>query len=162
MAFTPGFSTTPAPSAPSAISLTIRGQVQNDTIATLEPSIGMYADEFYWSRAYGINSDMLDISSVQVLKGPQGTLFGRNTPGGALVITSNDPDFRGLSGRASFTYGRYNERIAEGVINVPIGEKLSIRGAIKINQRDGWAHGFRLVNSVTGLSITPAIPPMSS
>ena len=89
--FTPGFNVTPAASNSTALTLAIRGQVQTDVLATLEPSVGTYVDELYWGRAYGLNANLLDVQSVQVLKGPQGTLFGRNTTGGALVINWADP-----------------------------------------------------------------------
>ncbi|WP_296675587.1 TonB-dependent receptor [Novosphingobium sp.] len=154
--FTPGFTIVPAPGNNTAITLAIRGQVQNDILATLEPSVGTYVDDVYWGRAYGLNAGLLDISNVQVLKGPQGTLFGRNTTGGALVITSNDPNTRELSGRIAMTYGRYNELSGEGAVNVPIGNNIALRGAIKIGSRDGWAYGTRLVDPAGNINNTAA------
>jgi len=136
---TPGFVITPASSTPTAVSLQIRGQVQYDVLATLDPSVGTYIDGVYWARAYGLNSDLLDVQSVQVLRGPQGTLFGRNTTGGALLVQTNDPSFRGLSGRVSATYGRFNERTGNVVLNLPlIDDKLAVRGAFNITKRDGF------------------------
>ena len=88
--FTPGFNIRGSGNNPTAFALSMRGQVQNDNIATLEPSVGVYLDEMYIARAYGLNTDLLDISNVQVLKGPQGTLFGRNTSAGAVLIQTND------------------------------------------------------------------------
>lgn len=134
---TPGFNIVPGPSN-TALQLQMRGQVQADVLATLDPSVGTYVDGVYWARAYGLNADLLDLQSIQVLRGPQGTLFGRNTTGGALLIQTNDPDFRGVSGLASATYGRFNERSATGVLNMPlIDDKLAARGAFTITKRDG-------------------------
>src|SRR3546814_7733314 len=71
----------------------LRGQIQNDNIATLEPSVGTYLDEMYIARAYGLNTELVDVESVQVLKGPQGTLFGRNTSAGAVLIQTAHPRY---------------------------------------------------------------------
>ncbi|WP_158085713.1 TonB-dependent receptor [Henriciella aquimarina] len=139
-AFTPGFSTTPGTANPSAFSLSIRGQVQNDVLATLEPSIGTYVDGLYWARAYGLNQDLLDIENVQVLKGPQGTLFGRNTTGGAVLLNTNDPELSGgLSGLVKGRIGNLDERTGTVVVNMPIVEdKFAIRGALQVSKRDGY------------------------
>ncbi|MDO7842078.1 TonB-dependent receptor [Sphingomonas immobilis] len=136
---TPGLTLAPASSTGTASSLTIRGQVQTDVLATLDPSVGTYVDGFYWARAYGINADLLDVSNAQVLRGPQGTLFGRNTTGGALLLETNNPNYNGISGSISGTYGRFNERGGTAILNVPlIDDKIAIRGAFTINQRDGF------------------------
>jgi iron complex outermembrane receptor protein len=127
-------------SNPSAPSITLRGQVQTDTLATLDPSVGTYVDNFYWARAYGVNADLLDVRSVQVLKGPQGTLFGRNTTGGAILIETNDPNFNGVSGMISGTYGRFDERTGTAVLNLPVIEDvLALRGAFTYTKRDGYS-----------------------
>ena len=137
--FTPGLSLRPGSSSPVALTLTLRGQVQTDILATLDPSVGTYVDGVYWARAYGLNGDFLDVLNVQVLKGPQGTLFGRNTTGGALLINSNNPDLGKASGRATLTYGRFNEFQATGVLNFPIvADKLGLRVAVQRSSRDGY------------------------
>ena len=136
--FTPGFVTREAPSNSSAFSLALRGQAQNDVLATLDPSVGTYVDGVYWSRSYGLNADLLDVQSVQVLKGPQGTLFGRNTTAGAFLVQSNDPDTSEISGLVQATYGRFNERIGTAVLNLPLGEHVAVRGAVQLNKRDGF------------------------
>ncbi|WP_242124021.1 TonB-dependent receptor [Sphingobium sp. Sx8-8] len=143
---TPGIRFQNSASNPSASAITIRGQVQTDVLATLDPSVGVYVDGFYWARAYGLNANLLDVQSAQVLRGPQGTLFGRNTTGGALLIQSNDPDYKGVSGNVSATYGRFNERAGTAVLNLPlIDDKLAVRGGFTINKRDGFAR-----NTLTG------------
>lgn len=138
---TPGLYAKEGNSARSAINLSLRGQVQADVVATLDPSVGTYVDGYYWARAYGLNSDLLDIQNVQTLKGPQGTLFGRNTTGGALLIQTNDPSFKSLNGLVSGTYGRFDERAATGIVNVPlIDDKLAVRAAVSFRKRDGYIH----------------------
>jgi len=135
----PGLTIKPGSSNASAINLQIRGQYQNDVLATLDPSVGTYVDGFYWARAYGLNADFLDVQSAQVLRGPQGTLFGRNTTGGALLIQTNDPRTDGYSGSVSVNYGRFNERGGTGVLNAPIVEdRVALRVAASFLKRDGY------------------------
>ncbi|AYJ85179.1 TonB-dependent receptor (plasmid) [Sphingomonas paeninsulae] len=135
----PGITFSPASSTATASAITIRGQVQTDILATLDPSVGTYVDGFYWARAYGLNADLLDVQSAQILRGPQGTLFGRNTTGGALLLQTNDPTYNGVGGQVSATYGRFNERVGTAILNVPlIEDKVAIRGAFTANKRDGF------------------------
>jgi len=152
-AFTPGLYMRSGASTPSAIAVSLRGQYQNDNLATLDPSVGTYVDGVYWARAYGLNSSFLDISSVQVLKGPQGTLFGRNTTGGAMLINTNDPKLGQFSGKASVSYGKYNEFEPTLVVNVPVGESVAIRLAGKRLSRDGYT-----TNSVPPTAASVILP----
>lgn len=135
---TPGFNIRAGSNNASTFALAMRGQVQNDVIASLEPSVGVYIDEMYIARAYGLNVEMLDVGNVQVLKGPQGTLFGRNTSAGAMLISTNDAKFGETSGLVKATYGRFNEWNATGVINMGLGENFAVRGAISYSERDGF------------------------
>jgi len=148
---TPGLNFSPAATTPTAPLITIRGQVQQDTLATLDPSVGIYVDGVYWARAYGLNASLLDVADVQTLKGPQGTLFGRNTTGGAILLNTNDPNFRdGLSGTVTGTYGNLNYMAGTAVLNAPlIDDKLAIRLAFSGNRRDGYV---REINSGTKLN----------
>lgn len=137
---TPGLQIAPALTSTAAMSVMMRGQVQADTLATIDPSVGIYVDGVYWARAYGLTASMVDIANFQALKGPQGTLFGRNTTGGAVLINTNDPSFSdGLSGSLSGTYGRFNQQSLTGVLNVPIIEdKVAARFVYSGNRRDGY------------------------
>jgi iron complex outermembrane receptor protein len=141
--FTSGLTTREASNNPTAFIIALRGQVQTDTLATLEPSVGVYLDGMYIARAYGLNTELLDIASVQVLKGPQGTLFGRNTTGGAILLQTSDPVIGEFSGLVSGTYGRYNEVFGTGIINVPLGDRAAVRGALQYSQRDSWMRDIK-------------------
>ncbi len=137
---TPGLIVQPTTSSGSSSNFTIRGEVQPEPLATEDPSVGIYVDGYYWARTYGINANLLDIQDVQTLRGPQGTLFGRNTTGGAILINTNDPNFRGLSALASGTYGRFNTWSGTGIVNAPIvDDVLAIRVAYQRNNRDGFS-----------------------
>jgi iron complex outermembrane recepter protein len=157
-ALAPGFTIRQNGSNTTAVFLSIRGQATNEVLATVEPAVGTYVDELYWSRAYGLNASLLDVSNVQVLKGPQGTLFGRNTTGGALLVTSNDPKLGEFSGSAEATYGRYNEATANVVLNLPVTNQVAVRGAFHITRRDGWAYGVRQYSVATGLPNNGFLP----
>lgn len=136
---TPGLTIKVSASSSNAVNISQRGQYQGDVLASLDPSVATYVDGYYWARAYGLTADLLDIRSAQILRGPQGTLFGRNTTGGALLIETNDPDFAGVSGSLSATYGRFDERVGTAVVNLPIvDDKIALRAAFNINKRDGF------------------------
>ncbi|WP_374282995.1 TonB-dependent receptor [Novosphingobium sp.] len=135
--FTPGFSIRDAGNSPTAFSLAIRGQIQNDNIATLEPSVGVYLDEMYVARAYGLNANLLDIESAQVLKGPQGTLFGRNTSAGAVLFQTADPKFGKTTGSFSASYGNLEDRSLTAIFNIG-GDRVAARGAVFFNKRNSF------------------------
>lgn len=137
--FTPGLFMREGSSTSAAATIALRGQVQTDVLITLDPSVGTYVDDVYWARAYGLNADLLDVANVQVLKGPQGTLFGRNTTGGAILFSTNKPDLSEFHAKVALTYGSYAQRTGEVMLNVPVvTDKLGVRFAGKINRRNGW------------------------
>ncbi|WP_447762529.1 TonB-dependent receptor [Sphingopyxis panaciterrae] len=136
--FTPGFNIRGAGNNPTALTLSMRGQIQNDNLATLEPSVGTYLDELYIARAYGLNTELVDVESIQVLKGPQGTLFGRNTSAGAVLIQTANPRYGEISGKVSGTYGRFDERTGQAMLNLGLSDEFAIRGAFYYQKRDGF------------------------
>ena len=136
---TPGLQINYSTNTPAGAIFTIRGQTVQDPISNQDPSVGVYVDGLYWARAYGANAELLDVSGVQVLKGPQGTLFGRNTTGGAILLTTNDPNTDEVSGLISASYGRFDYRTVTGVVNLPLVEdKLAVRVAGQVIKRDGY------------------------
>lgn len=106
----------------------IRGQVQTDTAPTIDPSVGVYFDDVYIARSAGSLANFLDVARVEVLKGPQGTLFGKNTTGGAIRIISNRPNDR-FEGYAKIGYQSYDKATIEGVLNIPITNGVNFRAA---------------------------------
>jgi iron complex outermembrane recepter protein len=84
--------TSPFAGSSSVLSAFIRGIGQNDFAFNLEPGVGLYVDGVYYARTIGAVVDTLNLERIEVLKGPQGTLFGRNTIGGAISITTRAPD----------------------------------------------------------------------
>jgi len=136
---TPGLQVNYSTSTAAGAVYTLRGQVQQDPISNQDAAVGVYVDGLYWARAYGANADLLDAQSVQVLKGPQGTLFGRNTTGGAVLLSTNDPNFNGVSGTVMGSYGRFDYRSVTGVVNAPlVADKIALRVAGQLVKRDGY------------------------
>lgn len=128
---------------PVAPTIAIRGQVQVDTLATEDPSVGVYVDGIYWSRIVGANAALVDVQSAEILKGPQGTLFGRNTTGGAVNIRTGDPVLTSYSGSASVTAGSYGEVDSTLVVNAPIvDDKLGVRFAYSHTGEDGYGVAY--------------------
>jgi iron complex outermembrane recepter protein len=117
----------------------IRGVGQNDFAIFSDPGVGFYVDDVYYARSIGGVMDAVDIDSVQVLRGPQGTLFGKNTIGGAVLINTAQPDLNTTTGRVEATYGRFDRIDAKGAINIPI---VSDVAALRISgaslNRDGY------------------------
>ncbi|TAL04715.1 MAG: TonB-dependent receptor [Rhodospirillaceae bacterium] len=126
----------------------IRGQVQSDTSPAIDPSVGVYFDDVYIARSTGSLVNLVDVARVEVLKGPQGTLFGKNTTGGAIRLVSNRPthDFEGY---VDASYESYNRTILNGVVNLPIDQKVALRVAAQYEQKSDGA----VTNAVTGKNI---------
>ena len=119
--------------------ITIRGIGLNDWSATNNPSAGIYVDEVYVSSLALMNFDLFDIERLEALKGPQGTLYGRNSTAGALNILTARPKFDVVSGFAAGSIGNYKTATAEGWINLPVSETVALRFSGKlINQDEGF------------------------
>ena len=125
---------TPFSGSSSVLSAFVRGIGQNDFAFNLDPGVGVYLDGIYLARSVGANQDLLDVERVEILKGPQGDLFGRNTIGGAISIVTRRPATE-FGGKVEVTTGRFNRIDTKGVINLPISNGLysSISFATKSN-----------------------------
>ena len=117
----------------------IRGIGQRDFIPTIDPGVGIYIDEIYLGRSAGAVFDMLDIEQVEVLRGPQGTLFGRNTIGGAISFTTKKPDDT-LAGKVDVKIGSDGRQNLRGMINVPLSETFFLRASAGTLEQDGYVH----------------------
>jgi len=130
--------TSPFSGSSSVLSPYVRGIGQNDFAFNLEPGVGVYVDGVYLARTIGANVDLLDIDRIEVLKGPQGTLFGRNTIGGALNITTRRPADE-FSYRGELTVGDFSRTDFRFSVDVPSdnGNVLSSI-ALSMKNRDGY------------------------
>jgi iron complex outermembrane receptor protein len=121
----------------SAAQVFIRGIGQTDATPAVDPGVGVYIDDVYMGRAVGAAMEFRDIANVQIVRGPQGTLFGRNTIGGAVLLTTNEPGTdAGNSVRVGL--GEDNLREAFGAFDLPLGGDWSARLALGMKQRDGY------------------------
>jgi iron complex outermembrane receptor protein len=134
---TPGFSVPQNSSSPLNLALSMRGSVQTDGLVTVDPSVGVYVDGVYIARTYGIGIDLVDLQDVQVLKGPQGTLFGRNSTAGAMLLNSKNPELGQFDGQVSVTGSPDFEKIT-GIINIPLLDTMALRIALLDSNRDDY------------------------
>ena len=114
-----------------------RGVGQQDPLWGFEPGVGLYVDDVYVARPQGAVLDIFDVERVEVLRGPQGTLYGRNTIGGAIKYVTRrlGDEFEG-SARAA--YGSYDQIDLIGQVTVPVFDGFSIGGAVAKYWRDGY------------------------
>ncbi len=122
----------------SAVQISMRGIESGDpTQISQDPAVGIYIDGVYLGRVQGLGMDLLDIERMEVLRGPQGTLFGRNAVGGALNIVSRRPTGEfGLTQRVGV--GNFGQREARTNLNLPAIGDVSIKADALYNIRDGW------------------------
>ena len=122
----------------------IRGATQNDFNDVIEAPTAVYLDEGYIAIAQAQTFAILDINRAEILKGPQGTLYGRNATGGLVNYISNKPNFDAPEGYIDFTYGLFDSPAdadqfrVEAAYGAPLSETLAGRAAIMYNQHDGY------------------------
>ena len=131
-------SVAPSSGSNSAGQIFIRGVGQTDFTGVTDPGVGVYVDGVYMARSIGSVLDFVDIEKVEVLRGPQGTLFGRNTIGGAILIQSARPNMEEFEGEVQVTYGSYDQFFITGHVNVPITDTLATRFTANRRSRDGY------------------------
>lgn len=120
-------------------SIRLRGVGTTGNNIGLESAVGVFIDGVYQSRPGVALGELVDIAQVEVLRGPQGTLFGRNTTAGALVVRSKTPDLTGFSGYVQGSYGNFNLINVQGAINAPLGETAAVRLTGTYRERDGFS-----------------------
>ena len=121
----------------SQVVFSMRGVSQNDYGDQQEPPVAVYQDDSYASSITTASFPVFDLARVEALRGPQGTLFGRNATGGAVQFVSNQPTGT-LDGFIKATYGRYNQTIVEGAVSGPLGDTLSARVSGIYDRDDGY------------------------
>jgi iron complex outermembrane receptor protein len=117
--------------------ITVRGISSRDTTENGDPAVTVNVDGFYMNRAYGLNANLYDIERIEVLRGPQGTLNGRNSVGGALnIVTSKPVDH--FAAETSLEYGNYASLNLQGMVNVPLTDQVQVRAAFLSASHDGY------------------------
>jgi iron complex outermembrane recepter protein len=121
----------------NATNIFIRGIGQPDALQTFDPAVGVYVDDVYLSRIRGAQLDLLDVERIEVLRGPQGTLYGKNTIGGAIKYVTRKPGQQ-LRANGSIALGSYEQLELKGAVSGPIGDTLAAGVAFIRSKRDGF------------------------
>lgn len=127
-----------APSAGSYSLFYLRGVGTLGGTALTDAAVAFNFNGVYIGRASGTGGFFYDVDRVEVLKGPQGTLYGRNATGGAINVISKRPKLGILAGSATVEYGNYDAWRVEGAVNVPMGDKVAVRAAVNRAKHDGY------------------------
>ncbi len=129
------------PDDAQGVQITMRGRKQNDVTLAVDPAAGLYVDGLYVPRTLGLAGALLDVSQIEVLRGPQGTLYGRNTTGGAISITTNDPTDT-LGGSLDVTGGNFSAWNVVGIANLPLAPNLAARFVFERGEHGGYGHNL--------------------
>ena len=127
------------PNGEANYSIGIRGVANNDFTSNVESPVAIYVDETYISQMSGAGFLLFDIDRVEILRGPQGTLFGRNATGGLVHYLTVKPNAEEFSGYGSFSYGNFDRFKAQGAVNMPlVDDVLSARVSLAMHTGDGY------------------------
>ncbi|HET9354971.1 MAG TPA: TonB-dependent receptor [Sphingomicrobium sp.] len=121
----------------NATNIFIRGIGQPDALQTFDPAVGVYVDDVYLSRIRGNQLDLLDLERLEVLRGPQGTLYGKNTIGGAIKFVTRKPGDE-LRANGSVTFGSYDQFDFKGAVSGPLTDVIGAGIAVMRATRDGF------------------------
>ena len=137
-AITPGLTVAKNEGYKTVISIRGVGDETNQT-AIAAPSVALHMDGIFVASKFSLRTDFIDIERVEVLRGPQGTLFGQNSTGGTINVISKMPSSDGFEGKADLTLGNYGLVKSRGSFNFPISDKVSTRNSFVITERDGFS-----------------------
>ena len=129
----------------------LRGVSMSDFSLNQSSPVATYYDEVYKGNFAFLGVSMFDLERVEVLRGPQGTLYGKNTTGGAVNLISRDAKLGEVNGYVNASYGNYNRFDLSGAVNVPLGDKAALRVAGTYARADGW---FK--------NVVPGVPDLAS
>ena len=132
--------------------ISIRG-VGNETNqnAIAAPSVAFHMDGIFIASPFSLQTDFIDVERIEVLRGPQGTLFGQNSTGGAINVISKKPSTEGYSNSSDVTLGSYAQTKFRSSSNIPLSDKLATRFSFSTNKRDGFSE-----NTITGQELDDA------
>lgn len=150
--FAPNVTIAKQPSSNSNMTVTIRGLGMNETALTADPKVGLYLDGVYMSKTIGAVFDIAELERIEVLRGPQGTLFGRNTTGGAINVITRRPTGE-LGGKLLASTGKYGYRRYGAQLDLPAFGDLAASVALNHMETEGWAR-----NHYRGVAQPPQYP----
>jgi iron complex outermembrane receptor protein len=137
-AIVPGLLVEPVTTTSNSARIVLRGVGQENSGILYDPAVGVYVDDVYQPRLNGMFFDFFDVERVEVLRGPQGTLYGRNTSGGAIKLVSRTPSLDRAEGGGDISFGNYNALSLRGYASVPlVTDKLALSASFVKRERDG-------------------------
>jgi len=122
----------------SALEVTMRGQTAIPSAIVYDPAVGFYVDGVYVANGQGAMGTLLDVDSVEVVRGAQGTLFGRNNTGGSISLSTHRPELDQYSAELSASTGNQSQFGGRGILNLPLSDTFAVRFAYQNNQHQGW------------------------
>jgi iron complex outermembrane receptor protein len=122
----------------AATQIYIRGVGDFGSTPITNPAVAFNLDGVYVARTQAVEGNLYDISRVEVLKGPQGTLYGRNASGGAINVITNAPSLTGFGGYGEIEAGKYGEALVDGALNLPLSSQFALRASFQTVSRDGY------------------------
>ncbi len=134
----------------NAASFAMRGVGQNNIIVYFEPPVVVLVDDFVVPSVQTQLLDTFDVSQVEVLRGPQGTLFGKNSTGGAVTVRTKRPELSTIGAEGRFSYGSFGSAGVKGAVNVPIGDVAALRVVGGYEKSDGYYKNGACYGPVTG------------
>ena len=137
--------------------ITIRGvgnEANQNAIAN--PSVSYHLDGIYVASPFGLQTDFLDLERIEVLRGPQGTLFGQNSTGGAINVITQAPSLEDSFGKADLTLGDYGLVKARAAYNLPLTDTFAVRASVISNTRDGFTDNLTLGQDLDDANSTSA------
>mgnify|MGYP000945228222 CR=1 FL=1 len=143
----PSLQITPHPNSGATARVFIRGVGNNDDQVTQDPSVAVYLDGIYMARSQGLAMEVAELERVEVLRGPQGSLYGRNATGGAINFITKAPTFGAWGADQRLTYGNLGQLRTRTRVNIPIGNRFAAELAYLHTTKDGF-----VANAGTGVS----------
>ncbi|WP_394729374.1 TonB-dependent receptor [Altererythrobacter sp. GH1-8] len=136
----------------TAVTFFLRGVGNTESIVTVDPAVGVYVDDIYIARQGVNNFGFYDVERIEVLRGPQGTLYGRNSSAGAVKVVTKDPSFD-FEANGTLGYGNYNHFLARGSFSGPIiDDKLAFRINLMTENHDGYSYNETLDKNVNDMN----------
>ncbi|WP_445366106.1 TonB-dependent receptor [Microbulbifer sp. ANSA001] len=126
--------------------ISMRGVRSTNTTEFGDPAVGLHFDGIYSSRPQSAMAMMFDSERVEAMRGPQGTLYGRNSTVGAINVISKRPVINEFEGSVGVEFGRWNQELVKGVINIPVSDAFALRASFMDETRDSYLTGFYDVN----------------
>ena len=122
----------------SGVQVVVRGLTSNNFTEIGDPTVAMHFDGLYSPRPQAGMALMYDVERVEISRGPQGTLFGRNSTAGSVNVISGRPNFDTAEGKIEVELGKYSQRAVKGWYNMPVNDELALRASFLVDRADTW------------------------